>query len=86
MKLKTIAVLAGVFIIGLAASVQACEQARDAKPTHTTLAKGTGALASEPDIPAGSALTVFIDGPTGFVFVWTADGWKFVRKIEEGDR
>jgi hypothetical protein len=33
---------------------------------------------------AGSPLTVFVDGPTGFVFVYTAEGWKFVRGI--GDK
>jgi hypothetical protein len=25
-----------------------------------------------------STATMFIDGPTGFVFVYTAEGWKFV--------
>jgi hypothetical protein len=27
-------------------------------------------------------LTVFIDGPTGFTFVWMRDaGWKFVGRV-----
>ena len=31
---------------------------------------------------ATEALTVFIDGPSGFTFVWTPEGsWKFVGKI-----
>ncbi len=31
------------------------------------------------DFPIVSPVTVFIDGPTGFVFVYTVEGWKFVR-------
>lgn len=31
-----------------------------------------------------SPTTVFIDGPTGFVFVYTAEGWKFVRGMNPG--
>ena len=31
-----------------------------------------------------SPLTMFIDGPTGFVFVYTAEGWKFVRSMGSG--
>jgi hypothetical protein len=31
------------------------------------------------------AVTKFIDGPTGFVFVYTADGWKFVPRSAEGN-
>ena len=34
--------------------------------------------------PGGSPVTVFIDGPTGFVFVYTAEGWKFVRSMGAG--
>lgn len=30
-------------------------------------------------IPVTTSLTTFVDGPTGFVFVYTAEGWKFVR-------
>jgi len=31
---------------------------------------------------ASEALTVFIDGPSGYTFVWTADGtWKFVGTL-----
>src|SRR5262249_38784288 len=31
--------------------------------------------------------TVFIDGPTGYTFVWVADGgWKFVGNITGADR
>ena len=31
------------------------------------------------DAASVSPVTIFIDGPTGFVFVYTAEGWKFVR-------
>jgi len=32
-------------------------------------------------------LTVFIDGPTGFTFMYTFDqGWKFVGQIANGSR
>ena len=32
--------------------------------------------------PADEPLTVFIDGPSGFTFVWDREGgWKFVGKI-----
>ena len=34
--------------------------------------------------PITAPMTVFIDGPTGFVFVYTADGWKFVRSTGAG--
>jgi hypothetical protein len=41
------------------------------------------ALAAEVPDQTDSAfelpVTVFIDGPTGFVFVYPAEGWKFVR-------
>ena len=32
-------------------------------------------------IPIDSPVSFFIDGPTGFVFVYTAEGWKFVRSM-----
>ena len=32
-------------------------------------------------------MTVFIDGPTGYTFVWTAEGgWKFVGYLSDGAR
>jgi hypothetical protein len=33
--------------------------------------------ASDTDI-AAAVLTTFVDGPTGYVFVYTVEGWKFV--------
>ncbi|MDQ3261795.1 MAG: hypothetical protein ABIW48_10955 [Burkholderiales bacterium] len=32
----------------------------------------------------GLPVTIFIDGPTGFLFVYTAEGWKFVRRMDAG--
>ncbi|MGF6665007.1 hypothetical protein QF000_006675 [Paraburkholderia atlantica] len=32
-------------------------------------------------------ITVFIDGPTGFTYVWVADqGWKFVGRLSDRNR
>ena len=37
--------------------------------------------------PVGEPLTVFIDGPSGFTFVWDREGgWKFVGKIADKGR
>jgi hypothetical protein len=30
-----------------------------------------------------SPVTTLVDGPTGFVFVYTAEGWKFVRNLNK---
>jgi len=36
------------------------------------------------DQPPGKPLTVFIDGPTGFTYVWSQGrGWKFVGRLAE---
>jgi len=46
---------------------------------HTCIA-GQAALAPETQ-------TVFVDGPTGFTFIYVLDdGWKFVGRIVEQDR
>ncbi|MGB8337536.1 MAG: hypothetical protein WCD07_12285 [Burkholderiales bacterium] len=38
-----------------------------------------GSRPSAPDTdPAVSMVTTFVDGPTGYVFVYTVEGWKFV--------
>jgi len=35
-------------------------------------------------IPGGEPLTVYIDGPSGFTYVWNRDeGWKFVGKVAD---
>lgn len=37
--------------------------------------------------PGDEPLTVFIDGPSGFTFVWyRASGWKFVGKVSDNSR
>ncbi len=42
-------------------------------------AGAAGSSAGAPDEESGSAkLTTFTDGPTGYVFVYTTEGWKFV--------
>jgi hypothetical protein len=46
--------------------------------SHLRIALTTAASA----VPSAEPLTVFIDGPSGYTFVWTREGaWKFVGKI-----
>jgi hypothetical protein len=48
--------------------------------SSTTPSQTTDALS-----PADEPLTVFIDGPSGFTYVWLRDaGWKFVGRIADG--
>ena len=42
---------------------------------------------AEGPAPDGDPLTVFIDGPSGFAFVWDREGgWKFIGKIADKSR
>jgi hypothetical protein len=42
----------------------------------------TPAPATKDAVQTNEALTVFIDGPSGFTYVWTGDGgWKFVGTL-----
>jgi hypothetical protein len=44
----------------------------------------TPAPAAKDAIQSNEALTVFIDGPSGFTYVWTQDGgWKFVGTLSD---
>jgi hypothetical protein len=70
--------LAAMFIPG---SSYAHQASKDEHHTGTAVRKKTSPRSINHDKFAGSPLTVFIDGPTGFVFVYTAEGWKFVRGI-----
>ncbi len=61
------------------------------------LTTAAAAFAAGPDAPYGKRVTspkevaasqtgsydVYIDGPTGFAFVNTVEGWKFTRRIEQ---
>lgn len=48
------------------------------QPRMTSTAAGQHAQGPLPNEP----LTVFIDGPTGFTYVWIRDvGWKFIGRI-----
>jgi hypothetical protein len=52
----------------------------------STEARVTPAAASQKkeDTIAKRPITVFIDGPTGYTYVWTRDqGWKFVGRITD---
>ena len=49
---------------------------------HSVFMRVSEAAPSSAAIPPGEPLTVFIDGPTGYTFVWTPDGgWKFVGEM-----
>jgi len=44
----------------------------------------TSAPAARDDAQNDETMTVFIDGPTGFTYVWTRDGgWKFVGTLSD---
>ena len=45
-------------------------------------------VTTQPDLPgAKQPLTVFIDGPSGFTYIWVRDeGWKFVGRIAARSR
>lgn len=49
---------------------------------------GPGTPPAEEEADADDQLTVFIDGPSGYVFVWSAakGGWKFVGAVAENPR
>ncbi len=49
-----------------------------AKPDEVRVEKIATANGAALAIPT-AAMTTFMDGPTGFIFVYTAEGWKFVR-------
>jgi len=51
-------------------------------PHKVALKSTTSAPAAKGATPDDEPLTVFIDGPSGFTFVWDREGgWKFVGKI-----
>jgi hypothetical protein len=50
----------------------------------TALGSTTAEPAAKATVPDDEPLTVFIDGPSGFTYVWNRDGgWKFVGKIAD---
>jgi hypothetical protein len=58
---------------------------RDAslKPTEARVMPAVASQQKE-DAIASRPLTVFIDGPTGYTYVWTRDrGWEFVGRITD---
>jgi hypothetical protein len=51
---------------------------------HKMFWSKTTAQAAKEEVPYDGPLTVFIDGPSGFTYVWNRDGgWKFVGKIAD---
>lgn len=54
--------------------------ARAKSPLRNTALRVAPAAAADAD--ADASLTVFIDGPSGFTYVWNRDGgWKFIGKL-----
>lgn len=54
---------------------------------RTEFAAGSRTTAANEGVAYDDPLTVFIDGPSGFTFVWSQDeGWKFIGKIANGKR
>jgi hypothetical protein len=50
----------------------------------TAFGSTTPARAANAAIPDDEPLTVFIDGPTGFTYVWNRNGgWQFVGKVAD---
>jgi len=53
---------------------------RAASPLRKTALQSAAAAPSDGD--ASTSLTVFIDGPSGFTYVWNRDkGWTFIGKL-----
>ena len=51
----------------------------------TALSSTTPSQGADAALPTEDVLTVFIDGPSGFTYVWLRDaGWKFVGRIADG--
>lgn len=56
------------------------------KPIEAALTP-TAMPPSDESSAADEPLTVFIDGPTGFTYVWMRDaGWKFVGRVADSKR
>jgi len=65
-----------------AAKLPACD-----RPKTAAVLSLTRAGASDTRAGGERPLTVFIDGPTGYAFVYLADeGWKFVGKVADRGR
>jgi hypothetical protein len=58
------------------------EGERNSPLQKTAFASDMRSMAANAAVEREDPLTVFIDGPSGFAFVWKQDeGWKFVGKI-----
>ncbi|WP_213954784.1 hypothetical protein [Variovorax sp. dw_954] len=65
--------------------VQAAQGGGKAQPMKTAFK--SVALSADDQPAVARPLTVFIDGPTGYTFMYTFDqGWKFVGQIANGSR
>jgi hypothetical protein len=65
---------------------QFADRAVGPKPTEAALTP-TATTRVEDSSTVDEPLTVFIDGPTGFTYVWMRDaGWKFVGRVADRKR
>ncbi|MGB8855912.1 MAG: hypothetical protein WCC58_04480 [Burkholderiales bacterium] len=83
--LKWLAVLLFVFVwtAAFAEDNVRIDKAQAAIQTEATAARNEAMLNKSANRYAAAApLTTLIDGPTGYVFVYTADGWKFARSLK----
>jgi hypothetical protein len=86
---RTIMWLLGALIVLVGSAAIAEDKVKSGKSDELikTTARVTRGEAVESE-PLGrtaitSPVTTFVDGPTGFVFVYTADGWKYVRNLNK---
>ena len=69
-----------------AAGWESAEPAGDSMLVKTAFSPTTPQSEDAP-VPAEEPLTVFIDGPTGFTYVWIRDeGWKFAGHLSHANR
>lgn len=83
--LKWLAVLLFVFVwtAAFADDNVKADKAQAAIQTDATAARNQAMLdKSAGRYAAPPPLTTLVDGPTGYVFVYTGDGWKFVRGLK----
>lgn len=83
--LKWLAVLLFVFVWTAAFAEDNIKAEKSHAPIQTdaTAARNEVMLNKSANRYAAAApITTLVDGPTGYVFVYTADGWKFARSLK----
>jgi hypothetical protein len=81
-------IVAILLVVGIAAWADEnnIPDAKDRIRARSAVENSRAAIHANSDVRnTDRTVTKFIDGPTGFVFVYTADGWKFVPRSAEGN-